>query len=288
MLETRHILQLQSDPLGLDCFHPETDRKALGTRYNHSGYLRQITLGGQELLGQPRSPFDPFHGCGFPDEFETPLAYEHAALGECFIKIGVGLLRKTANRDYTNWDRHPLIEPPEHRIETTEQSLVFTQSLHAGSFRYTYEKSVHLEGEVCVVSHRLENQGRQRIETEWYSHIFLDVTHWVRPSLTLPKGSCPRSPEDLAPEGDCYRIPRDYTPAGACHWWLMDAAYSEYHRIDSREFSMEARGDYPPSGFMLYRNKAIFSPEPRLRLSLPPGSHRCWATTYRFEKHHDC
>ena len=100
-------LLLENSDLRIEVCDPnETAEHHLHTRFSHCGYITQIIRKkhDEQVLGQPTAVFPPFHGSGFPDEFEMPLGYEEAAHGECFLKIGVGAEMKNSDAPYSNWD----------------------------------------------------------------------------------------------------------------------------------------------------------------------------------------
>ena len=80
---------LENSGLRIEVCNPnETADSHLHTRFSHCGYITQIIQkkSNEQVLGQPTEVFHPFHGSGFPDEFEIPLGYEEATCGECFLK----------------------------------------------------------------------------------------------------------------------------------------------------------------------------------------------------------
>ena len=67
-----------------------------GTRFDHSGIFRRIVLDGFVFADEWFDRYDPYaHDavCGTSEEFGES-GYEHAEVGDVFVKPGVGLLLK--------------------------------------------------------------------------------------------------------------------------------------------------------------------------------------------------
>ena len=68
---------LENEFLKIELFNTDNiEDKHFSTRFNHLGYIKQITdkKSGKSYLTIPFETFEPFHGEGFPDEFE--ILYE--------------------------------------------------------------------------------------------------------------------------------------------------------------------------------------------------------------------
>ena len=278
------MIDIGHSEFALRLLEPGADGDRLGSRYSHSGYIHQAWRGGRPLLGMPFEPFDVFHGEGFPDEFEQPIGYEAAAIGEGFVKIGVGVVEKNADHPYTNHDRHRVVQPAEHAVRVDGRSVTFEQSLDFGVYGYRYRKSVSVgAGSSFRIAHRLTNSGSAGWQSFWYSHVFLPRPRVGEPyHLELPP--CYRPDQANAARGAAgrYALP---PAAEACFWWAVPPGERDAHQVAGTAMSFACAGDYPVREFMVYQNPRVVSPEPRLSIALQPGASIAWASDYRFEEH---
>lgn len=260
----------------------------LHTRFSHCGYILSITdkCGGRELLGQPTEQFHPFHGEGFPDEFEKPLGYEGAAPGGHFLKLGVGIEQKRADVPYTNWDEHPVASRAENTVRAEENAVIFMQKAQLGALGYAYTKTVSLEGKTFRISHWVKNTGSAVWDTLWYSHGFLPVKRLgSRASLGMNAGCSLRvaSPYLTIHEAEAEIITAGHGTQGPCFQWdvLWGTDNFQILRNEAGETVYCARGDYACQQLQVYVNDRIFSVEPKLIFSLAPGGEKAWTTGYR-------
>jgi len=275
------MIDIGDSTVALRLLDPGADGERLGSRYSHSGYIHQVWRGGRPLLGTPFEPFDVFHGAGFPDEFEQPIGYEAATVGEGFVKIGVGVVEKNADHAYTNHDRHRVLQPAVHSVSADRRIATFRQSLDFGSFGYRYRKSVEVRADSSIrIAHRLTNSGSAGWESFWYSHIFLPRPVVGEPyRIELPSGYRPDQANAAIGAAGRYALP---PAAEACFWWAAPPGARDAHRIEGTAMRFACEGDYPVLGFMVYQNPRVVSPEPRLSITLEPGESIAWASDYRF------
>ncbi len=77
-----------------------------GTRFDWSGQIASLRVGGREYFGQWFDKYDPkIHDAimGPVEEFltdDTSPGYQEAPVGGNFVRIGVGVLRKSEDRAY--------------------------------------------------------------------------------------------------------------------------------------------------------------------------------------------
>ena len=72
-----------------------TPQSALGPRYCHGGYILGWRALDQEMTAAPAVNWQPMLGCGMPWVFERSLARDCVAVGEPFLRLGVGRLEKS-------------------------------------------------------------------------------------------------------------------------------------------------------------------------------------------------
>jgi hypothetical protein len=280
-------LLLRRENLEISLMDPRVDHALLGSRYSHSGYIRQVRIGRTTLLHMPREPFQVFQGCGCADEFEAPLGYDRAAVGQAFLTTGVGAVGKVRDYGYTNWDGHPVLEPAAHEVAVEPGRALFDQHCRLDDFAYRYRKSVELvDGQTFRIRHLLENAGPAELTTSWYSHIFLDRKRFADPvSLTAPAGSRAQPGNSLPERGASFLLPPvddSNGEEGSCFHWQTKPGKNDTHAVDAGANRFSASSDYSPVSFMVYCNSRIVSPEPRIGLTLQQGQTAHWSTTYHF------
>ena len=281
---------LENQDLKLEILNPmDMNDEHFYTRYNYCGYIRQIyhKKKGIPLLGIPTDSFHPFHGEGFPDEFELPLCYESTEIGNVFLKIGVGLEEKKHEGNYSNWDMHPVRQRAATRAEFTTMEAIFTQTAYLNEeVGYQYEKTVALGKDSCFyIRHRLMNNGNLKWKTLWYSHCFLALPEEQKGVLVKTTSNCfirENSPS-FAHDGSDYRLVNVIKEGeGECLNWDIKPGLPNFHSVNLGSDSWEfvAEGDYPYHELQLYSNHRIISPEPKIIIELDRGESYSWATKY--------
>ena len=213
---------LENSGLHIEVCNPnETADSHLHTRFSHCGYITQIIQkkSNEQVLGQPTEVFHPFHGSGFPDEFEIPLGYEEATCGECFLKIGVGAETKISDKPYSNWDEHPVTQKAHTEVLRSPDSLTFIQMAELAHIGYHYTKGIALNGSKLVVTHALKNTGNDRWNTLWYSHVFLPIEK-LQPQAILQMNSGGKLKRNDPQMQSC-------SPVGGsgCRWCVSPVGY---------------------------------------------------------------
>ena len=259
----------------------------LHTRFSHCGYITRIVdkENGRELLGRAVEEFHSFHGEGFPDEFEAPLIYDSIAVGESFLKIGVGLEKKLSNVAYTNWDEHPIVKRARTEVMQNANTVEFIQKAGCGAVSYEYVKTIALSELDYSVTHCLKNTGSTAWNTLWYSHAFLPVKDMGN-KVTLLKNMGGKlrtsSPNLVEKDGEVVIILEGMSSEGECFQWDMESEANFQMLFDEGGTRiLDAIGDYEYQELQVYVNDRIISVEPKLKIQLDAGEQKCWSTRYK-------
>ncbi len=148
-----------------------------GTRFDHSGYVYSMTFQGVEFctrehLDQPIGA----GGAGICSEFGIfhPPGFDEAAIGEWFLKPGVGLLKKKSEH-YFFHEPHECILDTVH-IEKGHQSIrLITEGRQTNGYHLNIKRTISLTFEGLIIQYDLENRGSKTILTEEYIHNFIAV-----------------------------------------------------------------------------------------------------------------
>lgn len=278
---------LENQSYRIEICNPSDDKdKHLHTRFSHCGYITRIIdkENNKELLGRAVEEFHPFHGEGFPDEFETPLLYDSVDVGEWFVKIGVGLEEKLSVDSYTNWDEHPVVRQAETEVIHADNMVTFIQKSECGSVSYEYTKSISLDEADYRITHCLKNTGTEKWSTLWYTHAFLP-TQEMGGKVTLLKnaGSTLRAQSSnlYEKEGEVELLIGDMSMEGECFQWDVESDDNFQMLFDENgKRVLNAIGDYVYSELQVYVNNRAISVEPKLKIILESGEQKCWSTKY--------
>ena len=276
------FLIIENGGMRVEIVNPENAKdKHFSTRFSHAGYITKIAVEGEEKLSRAVEEFHPFHGEGFPDEFEKPLGYNEAKTGDLFVKIGVGAEKKREEKPYTNWDMHEVAMPAETVAKKIENGYAFIQNFAFNGYEYYYEKKITVENGKIKISHFLKNTGLKNIDTLWYSHAFLRYNLKAEYlTLTVPE-DCKifNGEENINSCGNgVYEIPiNEITKKGICYNWHAEKT----DNIQKLE-KYVAKGDYGYNELQVYMNDRIISVEPKLKIYLKRNEVKEWATEYEF------
>ncbi len=145
-----------------------------GARYDWSSFITDVILDGENYFTGVESKIIGY-GCGgkgLCGEFSMhdPLGYDDTAIGDWFIKVGVGLLQKEENKPYSFGDDLK-VKPIcwEVNFGNSHIELSCSQELHNG-FAYDLYKNIQLNDNVLSVDYRLVNRGVRDIVTSEYIH----------------------------------------------------------------------------------------------------------------------
>lgn len=283
------LIILENEDMCIEICNPKDfDDVHFHTRFSHCGYITQIVnkKSGKALFGCAVDKFHPFHGEGFPDEFEIPLLYKNIAVGENFVKIGVGLEKKLSQTPYTNWDEHPIVKKAETEVAQSGNAVSFVQRLEYAGVGYEYVKTIALGKTEYSISHSLKNTGTLAWTTLWYSHAFLPLGG-SGSTVTLSKntGGVLRTPSSNLVEMDdeAELFISDLTTQGECFQWDIECVDNfQKVYIANGECILDAIGDYQYQELQVYVNDRIISVEPKLNIQLGAGEQKCWKTVYKY------
>ncbi len=147
-----------------------------GQRFDWAGIVYSLRYRGHSYFGEWFDNFDPnFHDtvCGPAEEF-TQIGYDDAKIGGGFLKIGVGVLRRSSDKPYSFRDPYEIVDGGKWSVSSTKKSITYTQTLQSELGSYVYEKTLELaeNSPVMAIRHRLENTGKKAIDTSVYCHNF--------------------------------------------------------------------------------------------------------------------
>ncbi len=150
------------------------------TRFDWSGIISSLEYKNHSFFGKWFDKYDPMLNdaiMGPVQEF-GPLGYDQAEVGESFVKIGVGSLKKIQEKSYRYAYTYEISNPGKWTVKTNKDKVIFVHELKDESgYSYLYTKIVQLiEGKPhLVLQHSLKNTGSKIIETNVYDHNFFVI-----------------------------------------------------------------------------------------------------------------
>lgn len=150
------------------------------TRFDWSGVIYQLLYDGCSFFSPWRVRHNPLRHdaiSGPVNEFGV-VGYEKAAIGDSFLKIGVGTLLKNSYQDYNAFSYYTISNPGFWRVKIDENVVSFIHRLKTRiGYSYTYTKrfTLHPDRPEMTVDHNLRNEGNTSINTYVYNHNFLRI-----------------------------------------------------------------------------------------------------------------
>jgi hypothetical protein len=164
------------------------------TRFDWSGVISSLEYQGHRYYGPWFTKSDPpvrdfiykdsdiITGAqstmmGPAEEFSRPQGYTAAKPGGTFVKIGVGVLRKPDDTNYSGYANYEIVDPGKWSVKKNPDSVEFVQEVNdqSSGYGYVYRKTVRLASgkPELTIEHSLQNTGRLPLQTNQYNHNFL-------------------------------------------------------------------------------------------------------------------
>jgi hypothetical protein len=284
------------------------------TRFDWSGVIASLEYQGHQYYGPWFTKSDPpvrdfiykdaeiIAGAqssmlGPAEEFQRPQGYTEAKAGGTFVKIGVGVLRKPDDTNYSAYDNYAIVDPGKWSVEKRADSVEFVQEVRdaASGYGYLYKKTVRLTAgrPELVIDHSLQNTGRLPIQTNQYNHNFLVLDGAATgPDFTIAvpfQIQTARPPDPAFAEIHGSRIAYLKTLEGQDRVTFPVQGFGkeakDYDiRIENRKSGAGVRvvADRPLASVSLWSIRSVISMEPFVDVSTEPGSTTTWKYTYTY------
>lgn len=270
------------------------------TRFDWSGVIPYLEHDGHSYFGKWFKNYDPevHESVMGPVEEFTQLGYEEAAIGESFLKIGVGMLVKPKESNYNKFKPYHISNHGTWKIKEKAKEVIFQHQLSDTKYSYKYEKSIGLpKGKSeLVLRHQFTNTGKTSIDTQVYNHNFFMID-----SLKIGPGYVVKLPFDIKAEGRLKGIGEfaeidkkvirfiDNLQEGKQVYIEFIKGYSK----DSKSYTINIENSKTRAGVKIHSNRPLtklsfwsidktLCPEPFIRIKADPGETVSWKTTYTF------
>lgn len=302
-LDHPHVV-LKSGDLQVLVFLPDAKNGYYrAQRFDWSGVIGCASWRGHTYWGEWFHHYDPLINdsiTGPVEEFRPPegaQGYSTAPVGGEFVKIGVGVLRKTADAPYEFGTSYPILDTGKWTVRRGRNSISFRQRIIAPNgiaYLYTKRLSLNRDGSGIRLEHTLKNLGKDPLETDVYDHDFFMLDGQpTGPGFVLhlsfaPKAEVPLGPKAII-EGQDIRYVADVNPGETVAGYLtgyegQESGYSIRLENTRTHGSIEQTGDRPISRFYLWSIHTTICPEAYIHLSVPAGQSQSWTIAYRFSE----
>jgi len=284
------------------------------TRFDWSGVIASVEFNGHQYYGPWFTRTDPavrdfiYKGTdiiasaqsavvGPAEEFSRPQGYNDAKPGETFVKIGVGVLRKPDDTNYSGYANYAIIDPGKWSVTKQADAVETVQTLSdpASGYGYEYRKTVRVSAgrPELVIEHSLRNTGKLPLQTNQYNHNFLvldGATTGPEFTITVPfqiQPSQPPDPKDAEIRGNqiVYRkalAGEDRVAFGIQGFGKEPKDYDVKVENTKTGAGFRVRSDRPVASMSLWSIRSVISMEPFVDVSTEPGATTTWKFTYTY------
>ncbi|MEO5923353.1 MAG: hypothetical protein ABIR70_05955 [Bryobacteraceae bacterium] len=266
------------------------------TRFDWAGAMASVEWGGHNYFGKWFDKYDPsIHDSitGPVEEFGE-LGYKEAAVGESFVKIGVGALQKPSDAPYDKFHTYDIADAGRWIVITAPDHVEFRHILtNTNGYAYEYRKNVYLINNGFALEHTLRNNGTKPIKTDVYDHNFFMLDGKpTGPDVSIRLPFAPKATADLKglAEFNDKKItflkefgPRDTLLTDITGFALNDFAdYEIYIENKATGAGVRQASDHGMSKLALWSIRNTVCPEAYIDVNVEPGKQMHWIIAYQF------
>ena len=263
-----------------------------GTRFDWSGIIASLTWNGHEYFGQWFSKEDPkIHDSitGPVEEYlsnDAGLGYADAKVGESFVRIGVGAVRKPDDKPYRRFETYQIVDPGTRSLRKGKNWIEFGHQISAAGYAYDYRKTIRLEKAGFTIVHVLKNTGAKPIDTLVYNHNFFVIDkEVVGPDTTVRFAWTPKPDKPFQNGGEIsgqeIRYTRELQTGESVAADLSGFGPFDF-RIENKKTLAGVRitGDQPLTKLYFWSIRTVACPEPYVHILVPQNRSFKWEIRY--------
>jgi hypothetical protein len=283
-------IKIKSSVLTVEISKPGTFYS--GSRFDWTGFITQITLNGKHHFCVDESLIKGFGtgGRGLCNEFgiHEPIGYEEARVGECFPKLGIGLLEKKSDEPYDFFEAYA-ISPYEVDVKSDANRVSFmSKSCSCRGYAARLQKNIEIIDNRMEIHYTLENTGDKTLDTTEYVHNFVSIDdadigphNRLSFSFELTGNNVPDVFRVMGNSIEWRRIPDKefyWTPRG------FEGHSSSWWRLENKNtgVGMQETCSFPVLKAAIWGKTHVVSPEMFIHLLLKPGEVKTWTRSYEF------
>ncbi len=268
-----------------------------GSRFDWSGMVGEVTCGGHTYYEDwltPHDPVNPEHAVGPAVEFdmETPPGYDEAGVGEEFVKIGVGRLRR-GRGDYFFNDEYDIVDAGSWTVTRGVSWIRFQHDIdELRGWDYRYVKLLTVSGKSLAMDQTLRNTGTKACEISTYSHQFTSIDKQrIGPGYSLTYVFTPTLRQGTLDgkarlDGSVVTItsPIEASSALWARFLGFGADIGSNRVVIEHEAggSVAITGNQPVADCMLYSSRRALCPEFFVECTIGPGAVKRWRTVMEY------
>lgn len=272
-----------------------------GVRFDRSGVFQSLKLGDFEFLGRWTKEDDcTFHDAirGTVEEF-FPIGYDSAKVGEGFLKIGVGILKKDNDEPYDFRKKYDLIDEGVRSVKMLENGVEYTHKISASSYNLEYKKTilVDLKQNTMHIDHTIINNGDAKLSTNVYNHNFFTLSSPMSANIVVETPFVWDGDEikgigkyvslngkitkmlTAIPEGDCALIKNIKTSNS-----VEDYNISVKRTVGETCYSANFISNRPIAKMNFWTCTTCVCPEPFTDINVEGGKSFDWRISYKFSE----
>jgi len=273
-----------------------------GTRFDWSGLIQHVKYKGHTFFGDWKTTHDPANpedANGIASEFgmgefnmPAPLNFYEAKVGDCFIKIGIGLLKKVDDQPYKFMNCYEIIDAFPWTIQQGKNWIAFNQiTTPYMGYAYRYTKRIEINGEypMFTVYHTLENIGSKIIDQTFYCHSFYRVDDYkIGGNYILEFPFVLES--ELKWRGFAFTEKNRLLFHKPVEQWAFNLlkgfkSITEHNRVTifnkDTNTAMHIKGSEPPVRVNFYATPLTVCPEAFISINLESGEAMSWENSYK-------
>ena len=263
-----------------------------GTRFDWSGIIVSLTYRDHEFFGQWYPKHDPkIHDAitGPVEEFlsnDAGLGYSDAKVGDPFIRIGVGAVRKPDEKAYRRFETYEIVDPGKRTLRKGKDWIEFGHKISAAGYAYDYRKTVRLQKTGFTIEHVLKNIGAKTIDTLVYNHDFFVIDkEVVGPDVVVHFAWTPKPDKPFQNGGeilgDEIRYKKELQTGQTVAADLSGFGAYDF-RIENKKSLAGVRitGDQPLTKLYFWSIRTVACPEPYIHIAVAPKSSFKWSSRY--------
>lgn len=267
------------------------------TRFDWSGVIGSVTYKDHEYFGYWKDSHDPLFHEDLPGPVEgyikPGLGYDEAKPGGSYVRIGVGLIKKPDEAEYSFRNYYELVDPGKWTVDHGEDWISFKHELNTEiGFSYIYEKLIKLKDNGFTMEHKLQNTGKKAIKTDQFNHNFFMIDGEPSGRAFTVSFPYPISTED-DPKGfvELKDNKLDFIKdlEGEDSFFLLINGFSE--DLSDHEVIVQNRKtgagvtfsiDKPLHRMAFWACKTTLCPENSIWIAVEPGAQEKWTSEYTF------
>lgn len=296
---------LRGGDLTVEVMDPAAERPYYsGIRFSPVANVLRVTMDGRDFLFSPVEHDATKENAGLAMEFDLkqwsdggPPGFAEAGEGGEFLKVGVGVLRRTGV-EYGFYKPYEVVSlAPTTATWAADRATFLQVCTGTGGLAYELAAEVRVRDRVVEIEYRLRNTGARPLATEHYAHNFFafdDAVGGPGYEVEFPRDfslAQINKPGLLAKDGPRLSFPAPIPAGKAVNATIMltpaeTPAVSGPEAVIVRHaaggLSVRAAVSRPTDHVVIHASPLYVCAEQFVRLRLAPGEDARWTRTYEF------